>query len=100
MKLHIKDHIMYVESYGQFEKMEKKSKNDFLAIFGLILAFSHSSHTILMPLNTQGPSGIRMTVQNFMKIVWTLFEKFEIFMKRSGEKKTRLDKWSKIFSDS
>ena len=32
---------MYVESYGQFEKMEKKSKNDFLAIFGLILAVSH-----------------------------------------------------------
>ena len=28
-----------------------------------------------------------MTVQNFMKIVWTFFEKFEIFMKRSGEKK-------------
>ena len=28
-----------------------------------------------------------MTVQNFMKIVWTVFEKFEIFMKRSGEKK-------------
>ena len=28
-----------------------------------------------------------MTVQNFMKIVWTVFEKFKIFMKRSGEKK-------------
>ena len=28
-----------------------------------------------------------MTVQNFMKIVWTVFEKFEIFMKMSGEKK-------------
>ena len=28
-----------------------------------------------------------MTVQNFMTIVWTVFEKFEIFMKRSGEKK-------------
>ena len=28
-----------------------------------------------------------MTVQNFVKIVWTVFEKFEIFMKRSGEKK-------------
>ena len=27
-----------------------------------------------------------MTVQNFMKIVWTVFDKFEIFMKR-GEKK-------------
>ena len=30
-----------------------------------------------------------MTVQNFVKIVWTVFEKFEIFMKRSGEKKHR-----------
>ena len=28
-----------------------------------------------------------MTVQNFIKIVWTGFEKFEIFMKRSGERK-------------
>ena len=28
-----------------------------------------------------------MTVQNFMKIVLTVFEKFEIFMKRSGDKK-------------
>ena len=30
-----------------------------------------------------------MTVQNFVKIVWTVFEKFEIFMKSSGEKKTK-----------
>ena len=30
-----------------------------------------------------------MTVQNFVKIVRTVFEKFEIFMKRSGEKKTK-----------
>ena len=29
----------------------------------------------------------RNTVQNFMETVWTAFEKFEIFMKRSGEKK-------------
>ena len=27
-----------------------------------------------------------MTVQNFVEIVWTVSEKFEIFMKRSGEK--------------
>ena len=37
-----------------------------------------------------------MTVQNFMKIVWIVFENIEIFMKRSGEKKqkktTRLHK--------
>ena len=30
-----------------------------------------------------------MTVQNFVKIVWTVFEKFENFMKRSGEKKQK-----------
>ena len=42
-----------------------------------------------MPLQAQGPLGCRMTVQNFVKIVWTVFEKFEIFMKRSGEKKTK-----------
>ena len=30
-----------------------------------------------------------MTVQIFVKIVWTVFEKFEIFMKRSGEKKNK-----------
>ena len=42
-----------------FEKIEKSQK---MAVFGLILAifgqfwlcFSHSSHTILMPLSTQG----------------------------------------------
>ena len=33
-----------------------------------------------------------MTVQNFMKIEWTVFEKLEIFMERSEEKKRRLDK--------
>ena len=33
--------------------------------------------------------GRRMTVQNSMKIVWTVFEKFEIFKKRSGENKTK-----------
>ena len=32
-----------------------------------------------------------MTVQSFMKIVWTNFGKFEIFMKRSGEKKQKND---------
>ena len=30
-----------------------------------------------------------MTVQNFMNIEWTFCEKFEIFMKGSGEKKTK-----------
>ena len=40
-----------------------------------------------MPLIMQGPFECRMTVQNFVKIVRTVFEKIEIFMKRSGEKK-------------
>ena len=41
-----------------------------------------------------------MTVQNFMKIVRTVFEKFEIFMKK--QKKIRHDWLSsrKFFSDS
>ena len=28
----------------------------------------------------------RAKFQNFMEIVWTVFEKFEIFIERSGEK--------------
>ena len=31
-----------------------------------------------------------MTVQNFVKILWTVFEKFEISMKRSGEKNSTI----------
>ena len=34
-----------------------------------------------------------MTVQTFMKIVWTVFEKFEIFVKRSGEKTKKRHDW-------
>ena len=34
------------------------------------------------------PFGCRMTVQIFMKIVWTVFEKFELFMK-GREKKNK-----------
>ena len=49
-------------------------------------------------------STFHMTVQNFMKIVWIVFEKFEIFIERSGEKKQkkRYDCISsrKFFSDS
>ena len=41
-----------------------------------------------------------MTVQNFMKIVWTVFEKFKIFMKMSGEKKHDCITSRKFFSDS
>ena len=32
-----------------------------------------------------------MIVQNFVEHVWTVFEKFEIFMKRSGETKQKND---------
>ena len=38
-----------------------------------------------------------MTVQYFMKIVFTVFEKFEIFMKGREKKTSRLHKYSKIF---
>ena len=63
-----------------------------MAIFALILAMFLTSQ----PYNfdafctRRGPFGCRMTVQNFVKIVWTVFEKFEIFMKR-GEKKQKQD---------
>ena len=64
-----------------------------MAVFGHFWAnygcFSHPSHTNLMPLRTQGPLGCRMNVLNFRKTVWTTFEKFEIFIERSGEKKTK-----------
>ena len=39
-----------------------------------------------MPLRTQESLECRMTVQSFMEIEWTVFEKFEVFMKRSREK--------------
>ena len=73
-----------------FWENRKKSKNGcFLATFGLILAVSHIPAIRFWCLCTRrGPFGCRMTVQNFVKIGWTVFEKFEIFMKRSGEKKT------------
>ena len=61
-----------------------------LVIFGLILAVSHIPAMRFRCLCARrGPFWCRMTVQNSMKIVWTVFEKFEIFMKRSGEKKTK-----------
>ena len=67
-----------------FEQIEESRKMTFLAIFGRV------SHTILMPLHTQGPLhtfGCRMIVQNVIKIVWTVFEENEIFIER-WEKKT------------
>ena len=38
--------------------------------------------------HTGAPLGVEW-LQNFIKIVWTVFDKFEILMKRSGEKKTK-----------
>ena len=81
---------MTVENFV-FEKIEKSQKLlvfcHFWANFG---CFSHPRHTILMSLyDTILMSlsfGCRTTVQNFIVIVWTVFEKFEIFIGRSGEK--------------
>ena len=71
-----------------FEKSEKNRK---MAVFGHFWAnFGYVSHIQAIRFwclcTRRGPFGCRMTVQNFVKIVWTVFEKFEIFMKRSGEK--------------
>ena len=63
--------------------------------FGLILAMflAFQSYDFDAFEHAWSPFGCRMTVQNFMRIAWTVFEKFELFMKKSGEKKTtRLDK--------
>ena len=38
-----------------------------------------------------------MTVENFVRIVWTVFEKFEIFMKKSGEKNETIGYVVEIF---
>ena len=78
-----------------FEKIEKSRKVAvfvlFLAIFVRILAMflTFQSYDFDSFEHTGVPFGCRMAVQNFMKIVWTVFEKFEIFMKRSGEKTTK-----------
>ena len=72
-----------------FWENRKKSKNGcFLAIFGLILAMFLTSQPYDFDAiaHAGAPLGVEW-LQNFVKIVWTVFEKFEIFMKRSGEKK-------------
>ena len=84
-----------------FEKFEKSRK---MAVFWPFWANSvYVSHIPAMRFwcicTRRGPFGIRMTVRKFVKIVWTVFEKFEIFMtmhidfvmckKRSGEKKQK-----------
>ena len=75
-----------------FWEKRKKSKNG--CFFGHFWAnFGYVSHIPAIRFwclcTRRGPFGCRMTVQNFVKIVWTVFEKFEIFMKRSGEKKQK-----------
>ena len=75
-------------------KSKKVENGCFLALFGLILAmFSHPSHTILMPLYTQRPPfWCRLTAQNFIKIAWAVFDKFEIFMKGREKKNDTIAK--------
>ena len=71
----------------------------FLAIFGLILAMFLTTQSCNFIAFAQ--AGCRMTVHNFMKILWTFFEKFETFMKRSGQKnkKDTIAKVVEIFPD-
>ena len=60
-----------------------------MAVLGLILVmFLTFLSYDFDAFRTQGPLafGCRMTVQNFMEIVWTVFEEFEYFIGRSGEK--------------
>ena len=39
-----------------------------------------------------------MTLESFVRIVWTVFEKFEIFMGRTGEKKNKKKRYECISS--
>ena len=62
-----------------------------LAIFGLILAMflTFQSYNFDAFAHAGAPLGVEWLCKNFTKIVFTVFEKFEIFMKRSGEKKPK-----------
>ena len=75
-----------MESFWENQKSRK------LAVFWPFWAnFGYVSHIPVKGFwchcGGKGPFGCRITVQTFMKIVWTVFEKFEI--ERSGEKKTK-----------
>ena len=74
-----------------FEKSKKVEKwlffGQFWANFGYVSLIPAVRFWSLC--TRRGPFGCRMTVQNFVKIVRTLFVKFEIVMKRSGEKKNK-----------
>ena len=64
-----------------------KKVQKFLADFGSFWAnfgcFLDPSHTILMPLRTQEHFWVK---NDCKKIVWTVFEKLEIFIESSEEK--------------
>ena len=69
-----------VRSYGEFLK-----NRPFFDHFWL--CFSDPSHTILMHRAHRSTFGCRMTVLNFIKIIRKIFDKTEIFIERSGERK-------------
>ena len=58
-----------------------------LVIFGLILAmfFKSLSYDFDVIAHAGAPLGVEW-LENFIKLVWTIFEKLEIFIKRSVEK--------------
>ena len=69
-----------------FEKIKKMEKWLFLDIFGLISAIFLTSQSYeFVAFAHAGTAMDRMTVQNFMKIVWTVFEKFEFSLKGQGK---------------
>ena len=76
----------HIDSFWENRKRPK------LTVFYIFLdyfsmSFSDPSCTILMPLCTQQHTWVLIiTLVNFIRIVWTVFEEFEIFVERSGEK--------------
>ena len=67
----------------------KKSKNgSFLAIFGRTFAMflTSQSYDFDAIAHAGAPLGVEWLCKIFMKIVSTVFEKFQIFIGRSGEK--------------
>ena len=72
-------------------KSNKVEKRQFFGFFWLIFAMflTSQSYNFDAFAHAGGPFGCKMIVQKFMEIVWTVFEKFEIFIERSGEKKNK-----------
>ena len=67
-----------------FEKIEKSKNGRFLVIFGLILAIFLRSQSYNFDLIAH--RGAPLSVLNFIKVVWTIFEKFDTFIERLGGK--------------